>query len=408
MKPVTQHSVSLLLAGLVAYAAPSSRAIAASTNTHYVETDLVADATGTSAAHVDANLVNPWGLLRGPWSYWVADNGTGMITMYSPLGVSSKTTIMIPAPGTATTAGMPTAAIMNDSWSFNLTSGTVTHPATVLVATGSGTIVGWSDRVNSGTPMTVVDNSASGAIYTGLAIARVPAPAATTPPADDDGDTDSDQRMVPQLYAANFHAGVVEVYDASFKPVTTFTDKTVPAGFAPYGIRAIRGKLYVTFAKQSTDMKTAVAGAGNGYVDIFNPDGTLVKQFVAAGALNSPWGLTVARGDFGAYSHALLVGNNGDGLINAYNLKTGALLGHLTKADGSDLAIDGLWSIDIGSDDHGWGRSDDHRRWDRTGDGSQAKIQGDGATLYFTAGTSGGTHGLFGALRPVDMDTDSD
>ena len=222
-----------------------------------------------------------------------------------------------------------------------------------LFDTEDGAISGW----NAGTAaVKLVDNGASSAVYKGLAIAST-------------GGADF-------LYATNFRSGKVEAYDTSFNLVNQFTDPGLPAGYAPFGIQTINGLLYVTFALQNGAKHDDVPGAGNGYVDVFNPNGTLAGQLISRGHLNSPWGLAVAPAGFGTLGGDLIVGNFGDGWINAYNLSTGAYVGTFKTSAGSPIAIDGLWGLMFGN-------------------GGSAGPTG---TLYFTAGPNGETHGLFGTL----------
>ncbi len=167
----------------------------------------------------------------------------------------------------------------------------------------------------------------------------------------------------------------------------SFADTNLPALFAPFNIRTIRGRLFVTFAKQKLpDKMDDDAGPGNGFIDIFDTDGTLLRSFASNGALNSPWGMAVAPIRFGKFSHALLVGNFGDGRINGYDLLTGKLLGNLTHADGSDVVIEGLWAISFERDELFEHESDFRAQ-----------------RLYFTAGPNEESDGLFGFLRPVSL-----
>jgi uncharacterized protein (TIGR03437 family) len=212
----------------------------------------------------------------------------------------------------------------------------------------------------------IVDNSKSNAVYKGCALGGTTA--------------------APMLYAANFNSGKIDVWDATFTAVTTapFANPTIPAGFAPFNIQNLGGKLYVAYAKQDSAKHDDVAGAGNGYVGVFDMAGTLVGNLVSAGPLNSPWGFAIAPATFGDFAGALLVGNFGDGKINAFNITTGALMGTLNDAKGAPIVVPGLWSINFGNGGRG----------------------GDPATLYFTAGISGGgnpsleSHGLLGSVQP--------
>ncbi|HXF10259.1 MAG TPA: TIGR03118 family protein [Desulfuromonadaceae bacterium] len=323
---------------------------AASIKTNYTEVDLVSDVV-SNAAHLDPRLINPWGLVTRAGSEWVADNGASLITAYSsscsPLGYA----INIPGPGGPTT-GTPTGLAYNNTRAFVLTNGQKRAAAILLTPTEDGTITAWNPHITGSNAVIVIDNSGASAIYKGIAIAH------TT-------------NGLIRLYAANFHAGLVEIYDDHFQPVGTFTDTNLPAGFAPFNIKNIRGKLFVTFALQDGSAEDDLPGPGNGFVDIFRPDGTLEQELISQGALNSPWGIAMATSMFGRFRNALLVGNFGDGKINAYNPANGAFLGDMTRANGSDMVIDGLWALEFGS----YGR------------------------LYFTAGINGETDGLMGYIR---------
>ncbi len=224
----------------------------------------------------------------------------------------------------------------------------------------------WNHSVTGTNGVIVVDNSASGAVYKGLAIVR-------------------DANDAPLIFAANFHAGSVDVFDGEFHPLFSFTDTNLPPLFAPFNVRNIRGRVFVTVAKQRLPaMHDDDAGPGNGFVDIFDTDGTLLRRFATQGVLNSPWGMAVAPARFGKFTHALLVGNFGDGRINAFDLLTGKLLGHLTQGDGEDLVIEGLWGLSFERDEVFEHESD--FRADR---------------LYFTAGINGEADGLAGIIRPM-------
>jgi uncharacterized protein (TIGR03118 family) len=183
------------------------------------------------------------------------------------------------------------------------------------------------------------------------------------------------------LYATNFHAGRVEVFDKSFAPVQlagSFTDPNLPAGFAPFGIAEINGMLYVTYAKQDGNQEDDVKGAGNGFVDVFDTSGMLVQRFASHGTLNSPWGVVLASSGFGSLGNDLFIGNFGDGRINVFDSTSGAFLGQLDDGD-KPIAIDGLWALVFGN-------------------GGNA---GDSNTLFFTAGPADESHGIFGMLRAM-------
>jgi len=327
----------------------------------YEQHNLVSDGA-VPADLVDPTLVNAWGLVASatsPW--WVADNGTGLSTLYNG-NTGAKIGLTVSVPG-----GAPTGVVFNGGAGFVVANGTAQGPARFIFASEDGTISGWNPAVppppTSTHAQVAVDNSASGAVYKGLAIAVTSV-----------GD---------RLYAANFHAGTVDVFDDSFHPVPGgFTDPDLPAGYAPFGIRALGGVIYVTYALQDADKHDDVAGVAHGFVNAFDTDGHLLRRVASRGRLNSPWGLALAPADFGQFGGNLLVGNFGDGHINAFDPEhfdgNGELQerGQLHAADGPPIAIDGLWALAFGN-------------------GAAA---GPANALFFTAGPFGEEHGLFGKL----------
>jgi uncharacterized protein (TIGR03118 family) len=290
---------------------------------------------------------------------WVANSGTSSSTLYDGNGVPQTLVVAIP-PGSAGSA-RPTGIVFNgNAQSFKVTQGGLSGGAIFIFAGEAGTISGWSPSVNANNAINAVDNGGTGAIYKGLAIAIR-------------GGSDF-------LYATDFRHATVNVFDATFARASVagaFTDSTLPAGFAPYGIQALGGLIYVAYAKQDASASNAVAGAGLGIVDVFDTAGNLMQRLIpAGGALNAPWGMAMAPANFGPLSNALLVANSGDGKINAFSPTTGAFLGTLSMAGGSPVVADGLKGIAFGNDRN-----------------SQPSN-----TLFFTAGASGGTHGLYGRI----------
>src|SRR5438034_10805436 len=260
----------------------------------YEQHNLVSDGA-VPADLVDAALVNAWGLVASatsPW--WVADNGTGLSTLYNGnTGAKLGLTVSV--------AGAPTGIVFNGGSGFVVTSGAASGPARFIFATEQGTVLGWNPTVAATQAVVAVDNSAGGAVYKGLAIASTVA-----------GD---------RLYAAHSHAGTVDVFDAGFHPVSAgFSDAALPPGYAPFGIRNLGGAIYVTYALQDADRRDDVAGVGHGFVNAFDTDGHLLRRVASRGRLNSPWGLALAPADFGQFGGNLLVGNFGDGHINAFDL----------------------------------------------------------------------------------------
>jgi len=302
----------------------------------YVATNLVSNVNSSSnpysSANVDPHLVNAWGIAFNPQAFvWVADNGTSKATLYNGAGVPQALVVAIP-PGAAGPAN-PTGIVFNDTTAFRVTKGAASGASAFVFVGEAGTVSGWSPDVDLNNAVLVVDGAAQGKVYKALAIAS------------DAG--------APRLYAADFHNGVVDVFDADFAPVVrngAFTDSSLPPGYAPFGLQAIGGQIYVAFAKQDAQAHDEVAGAGLGAVDVFDPAGNLVKRLIAAGGtLDAPWGMALAPADFGPFSNALLVGNFGDGRIHAFDATTGAPLGAIADAAGTPIAIDGLWGIAFGN-----------------------------------------------------------
>jgi uncharacterized protein (TIGR03118 family) len=362
-----------------------------------LQTNLVSDLPGV-AQHMDPQLVNPWGISESAGSpFWISDNNAGVSTLYNTTGDKQGLVVSIPAPGDPLGAsGTPTGTVFNTglgTGAFKVsgvdkTGAPTSAPAIFLFATEDGTLVGWNPGVNpsgfdpakAGTyAIIAVDNStnptaADGAVYKGLAIAT-----STTGPI-----FPLDPASTSVLYVSNFRAGHVEVYDTNFKLVTTFTDPQVAPGYAPFNVQVLGGKLYVTFALQDADRHDDVAGRGHGYVDVFNLDGSPglnggQERLITHGRLNSPWGLAIAPSSFGSLAGSLLVGNFGDGRINAYKVSNGAFQRNLRDPDGEPIVIDGLWALKVGNGGNG----------------------GDADKVYFTAGLFGERHGLFGSLTPV-------
>jgi uncharacterized protein (TIGR03118 family) len=316
---------------------------------------LVSDGPSVPAPATDANLVNGWGLSAGPTTpWWAANNGTNTSTLYN--GVGSKTAL------TVAVAGGPTGTVFNgNAADFVISQSGKSGAARFLFATEAGTVVGWSPAVNGTTAVTGADRSSAGAIYKGLATAN------------------------DRLYATDFHNARVDVFDASFGLMSlpgAFQDPKVPKGFAPFGIQALGGNIFVTYAKQDAAAKDDVAVPGQGYVDEFTPDGKLVAQVVNSQKKNAPlnaaWGLALAPTGFGNFAGDLLVGNFGNGRVSAYaqNGSKWVYKGQLRLADGTPIAIAGLWAIAFGN-------------------GAAA---GPTTSLYFLSGPGDEKHGLFGSI----------
>jgi uncharacterized protein (TIGR03118 family) len=357
---ITSVATLVLLLGAPAQAGSLSRGPSATDDANsYRVHRLVSDQPGM-AAHLDPNLVNAWGLVAGPTSpWWVADNGTNKSTLYDGDGN--------PIPLIVKVTGAPTGTVFNGGSDFVVSHHRHSGPSVFLFSTEDGTIHGWNPAVPPPGPSTraytVVDRSAEGAIYKGLAIAS--------------------GRSGARLYATDFHNARVDVFDGDFNRVMrpgAFVDPGLPAGFAPFGIQSVGNRVIVTYAKQDADAEDEIAGTGLGYVDMYSRRGDLLRRVASGGDLNAPWGVALAPADFGAFGGDLLIGNFGDGAVHAYApTNSGAFEPHgvLLRANGHDLAIDGLWALEFGN-------------------GGAA---GPTDSLYFTAGPDDEQHGLFGSIE---------
>ena len=326
---------------------------------HYLRTDLVSDVPGLAAA-TDANLVNAWGLTSSstsPW--WVANNGTGVSTLYNGAGQKQALTVTIATPPGDLNPATPTGVVFNGSTDFQLVSGTPSTAAHFIFVTEDGTISGW----NSGTRSVLKVNNSGSAIYKGTTIAQAGG--------------------INFLYVANFFGGTVDVFDTNYAAVTlpagAFTDPNLPEGFAPFNVQNIGGDIYVAFAQQDAEKHDEVAGRKLGFVDSFDSNGTLLQRFENGPWMNAPWGLALAPSHFGKASGELLVGMFGSGQIATFDAATGDFEGLLRDRHGKPIKVDGLWAL-------------------RFGNGGGA---GPATTLFFTAGPNDENDGLFGTLVPI-------
>jgi len=339
----------LAVAALIA-AVPASAGAAAG---GYLQENLVSDQAGV-AQLTDPQLVNAWGMSRGPNTpVWVSDNGADVTTLYngavpgnpeSP--VAKPLTVIIPG------GGAPTGQVFNDTSSF-LLPGTTTVARFIFIGE-HGDLSAWA----GGAAATLVGHT-DGAVYKGLALAHSPSG--------------------PMLLAANFHDNRIDVFDSTFTPVSSagmFSDPTLPRGYAPFNVAEIGGQIFVTYAQQDAEGTDDVAGPAHGFVDVYTTSGAWVKRFATHGVLNSPWGMTIAPADFGQFSGDLLVGNFGDGRIHAFDPNTGGVLGILRGTAGRPLAIDGLWGLMVGD-----------------------AAAGGPNSVWFSAGPDDEAHGLLGVLR---------
>jgi uncharacterized protein (TIGR03118 family) len=328
----------------------------------FAQVNLASDVPGLAAV-TDPNLVNPWGITFSPTGpFWSADNGSGVSDLLD--GRGQPVPLVVTVPSAAPSGSTPTGTVFNGGPGFAISENGVSAPSRFLFATQDGTIAGWTTLVDPTHALVAVDNSSAGAVYTGLALATGPAGHSL-------------------LYAADFSHGTIDVFDQHFQPVVrpgSFEDPNLPDGYAPFNIQNINNLLVVTYAQQDESGHDDVAGAGHGFIDVYDTGGNLVSRFASGGALNSPWGLALAPADFGPFGGALLVGNNGDGHINAYNPRSGAFLGQLAGDNGAPITIPDLWALTFGNGHAG----------------------GDAHTLFFAAGVDYDAHGLFGALQAPD------
>ena len=358
-------AVAVPAALAVAVAAPAASARTHGPDNEFRQTNLVSDLTTVGAQIVDPNLKNPWGLAFGPTTpLWVADNGTSVATLY---GVSPGGAMATQVPLVVTLPPMdssPTGQVFNPTNGFKIKSKAGKAPALFIFSSEGGQIIAWSpvaDPPVNGKSTAQVKFSSRSAVFKGLTIASA--------------------RFGTFLYATDFHNGRVDVFNSRFHLVHTpgaFRDRHLPPGYAPFGIRAINGLIYVTYAKQNADRHDDVAGRGHGFIDVFTPSGFMLERLVSRGALDSPWGLEVAPQGFGPFGGKLLVGNFGNGRIHAYGLFSGRPDGTLRTEHHEPITIDGLWALQVGT----------------------ATTGGTG-TLLFSAGLNGEADGLVGALNPA-------
>lgn len=356
MKRVVLH----LLIGLIAVSGAQVATFAQQTG--YQQTNLVSNVAGVGKT-TDSQLANPWGISIFPGQdFWIANNNSGTSTLYDNQG-NKDNGLVVTIPGAQhnpngnCNPGCPTGTVSNGNGSYF-------GGGQFLFATEDGLITAWTGA--SSTASVVLDNSASGAVYKGLAVLNGTV-----------------------LLAANFNTGKVDVFDRNFNPTSlagSFTDPNLPPGFAPHGIHVIGNQVYVAYAMQDGPKHDAQRGAGFGQVDIFDSNGNFVSTFVPAGGnLNAPWGVAAAPATFGQFASAVLIGNFGDGTINAYDT-TGKFLGQLADSSNHVLVNPGLWELTFG----------------------QGGTSGDPGTLFFTAGGSnqpnfpagGSTTSVFASLAP--------
>ena len=343
-----------VLLGLLVIVGNPSRLLG---QTGYMQTNLVANVAGV-AKNTDSQLSNPWGISFIPGSpFWISNNNGGTSTLYDAQGNKQSLVVTIPSASVnPCTPGCPTGTVANTSADFN--------GGAFLFDSEDGIIANWTGAPSA---VVAVDNSASGAVYKGLALLN----------------TSSGNFLL----AANFNSGKIDVFDRNFNATSlsgSFTDPNLPAGYAPHGIHIINNQIYVAYGVQNSAKHDPTPGAGMGIVDIFDLNGNFVSTFASGGTLNAPWGVVLASASFGTFSNDILVGNFGDGTINAFD-STGKFLGQVTDSSKNVITNPGLWDMVFGSGG-----------------------TGDPNTLYFTAGGPSQTSGLFATLVPATSATKAD
>lgn len=348
--------------GVGAAAGASARVAPQSPVSAYRQVNLVSDVPGRAQV-TDRHLVNAWGASHlGTSPLWVSDNGADVTTLYSG-GVPGRPQTIVPLvvsiPG-----GSPTGQVSNPTTSFTVRDAAGhSAPARFLFVGETGHLSGWNPAVGG----------------TGAGSSTHAVDAVVTPGAVDKGIAMAQTGTGPRLYVADFSAGVVDVYNGRFQRVITqgnFMDDQLPRGYAPFNVMVAGGNVYVSYAQQDSARHDEVAGPGRGRVDVFTPDGVLLRRLASHAVLNAPWGLTIAPAGFGTFSGDLLVGNFGDGRINAFDPRSLTFAGSLRTPGGKPVAIDGLWAL-------------------LPGYGTEGTTH----DVLFTAGPQNEAHGLLGLLR---------
>jgi len=338
---IALQAIRFLKTALLVVILPVLAVTSASADTYSWE-NLQSDIAGV-AQHVDSNLVNPWGMAASSSgsTIWVSDNGTGVSTLYAQDGTVNSLVVTIPGKNRRE-PGNPTGIVRNGTSFFNVTKNGNSQPARFIFVNEDGTISGWNPTLDPTNAIVAVTGNGAN-VYKGVTLGVA------------NGHN--------FLYATNFKRGHVDVFDENFHAVNMgFADSSIPRDFAPFGIRNLNGEIFVTYAKQDRGKHDDVPGPGNGFINVFDTSGNLLRHLVSHGNLNSPWGLAIVDSE-------LWVGNFGDGKINNYDPTTGAFIETISRADGSPLVFDGLWDL--------------------------LPL---GAGVYFTAGIGDEEHGLFGII----------
>ncbi|HEX6494288.1 MAG TPA: TIGR03118 family protein [Acidobacteriaceae bacterium] len=361
LEPVRQHTTFIAASLVAMFAALLLPAGVLAQSGSYAQTNIVSDGS-VPAQKTDPTLINPWGVSIGP-AFWIDTAGTGFSLVQDASG-NKQFSVTIPPAVSTEKNGAPAGTVFNADTTVFAIPGS--GSAQFLFGNLDGSIAAWNQ--STAQPVTVVNNSASKAVYTDIALVK--------------------NNTGTFLLAANFAGRTVDVFDSTFKPAKlagSFSDPNLPAGYAPFGIHTIGNNVYVTYAQPNAQGRENV-GAGLGVVDQFDLNGNLLVEAIVGGNLNAPWGMALAPAGFGTLGGDLLVGNFGDGIINAYDPVSFALKGQVTDATNAPIANPGLWEIVFGAG---------------TTSGGTAATSGDPNTLYFAAGINGEKGGLFGAITPA-------
>ncbi|MEV6115021.1 TIGR03118 family protein [Streptomyces sp. NPDC052109] len=366
LRRLTAIALTLVTAGALAAAAPAGAVDARhKAGQGFRERDLVSDLPGR-AEQQDPNLVNPWGLVRtAHGAIRVSNNGTNTSTVYSGARDDEPVRFLSPVVQLPENAD-PTGIVRNDTDAFRFTDSGRSGPARYIFAGENGGLFAFNRDVRPADAVQVAQED--GAVFKGLTLV------------DREWRAAKGDRHQPRILVANFHDARIDAFDTHFDqvrlPAGAFRDPHIPDGFAPFDVKNIDGRVFVTYAKQDADRHDDVPGPGNGFIDVFSVRGTLLARFASRGVLNSPWGLETAPDGFGKFAGDLLVGNFGDGRIHAFDLHSGRFEGTLKDPGGQPITIDGLWGLQRGTAESG-------------GEDS----------VWFAAGIEDEEHGLLGTLR---------
>jgi len=342
--------------------------VSAPAHAQYHLTNLVSNQIDEQAPNTDPLLVNSWGLARGattPW--WVSDNLSGWATLYNATGTPQSLRVLIPTAGNGPASpkglngpGTPTGVVFNGSKTdFQISNGSQTGPQNqtfFIFATLDGTISAWAPGLNANQATILVDNSANKAMYTGLAITSKPS-----------GNF---------LYAADNTNNRVDMFNGNFKLVKSFGDPSIPSNFSVFGIQDINGLVYVAYAIPNV--------GADGFIDVFNEDGSLAKTLIHGLPLNQAWGIALAPSNFGPLSNTLLVSNNSTGgTINGFDPNTGEFVGTIKDGQGNAITFTNAWGIAFGGGNSANWAENELFVTAGPGKGAQSQLAGTFASIVF-------------------------